>query len=41
MTSDDEDWEEVAYLPPLWDADKNVSQEDWGKLFNESSQSDF
>ena len=41
MKRDDEDCEEVEYLPPLWDADEDVPVEDLNKLFYESFDSNF
>ena len=36
----DEDCEEVKHLPLSWDVGKDVP-EDWHKLFDESSKSNF
>ena len=41
MKSDDDNCEQVEYLPPLWDTDEDVPAEDLDKLFNKCSDSNF
>ena len=39
-SSDEESDEVEVILPTSWDADKNVPEEDWDKLFKDSDSSD-
>ena len=38
--SDEEKDEVEEILPPSWDADEDVPEEDWNKLFKDSDSSD-
>ena len=38
--SSDEESDEVEILPPSWDADEYVPEEDWDRLFKDSDSSD-
>ena len=39
-SSDEESDEVEEILPPSWDADEDVPEEDWNKLFKDSDSSD-
>ena len=39
--SDDDDLQVEDSLPSAWDADEDVPEEDWAKLFDDSDYSDF
>ena len=39
-SSDEESDEVEEILPPLWDADEDVPEEDWDRLFKDSDSSD-